>query len=743
MVPDMSRALPVKIRRRHLETPESYGRRLALANGLPADTPINAARQLAGTSNISALRKALAQWCETKGSLRLGHFRDHAVHTEQGLPQRTMCRLCAHGGTVEQFGHAESYCCLRHGLWTGPQTAPFTLTPIDDEIRAVEIRYRRLRRAGRVPVVLVQELAVIVNRHRGENSIETRLDAGNYSDVVSLAELLTNRSFQHDLLNPTRTFAEARRLLEVSIGARLPISGAILVDGLWRLLRPAFLAVRDKVDGQNHAEPEICRLLGIDPGGCASTTWLQRPMEPFGRYLELLESSLADQWANACEVTLVAGQGSRPRAASRQGVWMASFICRQGHWHRRTLNTASSALKVGRDGCPYCAGLRALAGYNSMAETHPALAAEWHLTLNGATTPSKVTGAGNSSSYWWTCLSGHEWQATPNNRAKGQGCPYCSGRRCMAGFNSVDVTHPRIAAEWNYRLNASNEPSMFTAGSGALIEWICPLGHEYASPLTARTGAGKGCPICANLKVLVGFNDLATSHPQVAEQWHPGQNGTVTPQTVVAGSGRRYYWRCPAGHDYVAAVSSRTNGSGCPVCAGQRVLVGFNDLRSTHPLVAVEWDTERNGNRTPESVIAGSNWRAQWICRLGHSYAKRINERAAGSGCQYCSNRKVLRGFNDLATRHPEIARDWHPERNEALAASEVVPGNAKRWWKCLCGHEHFGSVPNRIKTRGCPLCAPDRRVLTNESAFARQDADVDGETRGVADPPNDHAGRR
>lgn len=283
----------------------------------------------------------------------------------------------------------------------------------------------------------------------------------------------------------------------------------------------------------------------------------------------------------------------------------------------------------------------------------------------------------------------------------------------MAGVNSVDVTHPRIAAEWNHYLNANKEPSMFTAGSGVLIEWICPLGHEYASSLVARTGAGTGCPICANLKVLVGFNDLATSHPHVAEHWHPKQNGTVTPQAVVAGSGRRYYWRCPVGHDYVAAVSSRTNGSGCPVCAGKQVLVGFNDLRSTHPLVAVEWDQERNGNRTPESVIAGSNWKAQWICPLGHSYVKPINKRAAGSGCQYCSNRKVLRGFNDVATRHPEIARDWHPEKNKSLAASDVVPGNAKRWWKCSDGHECIGSVPNRIKTKGCPLCIQDRRVLT------------------------------
>jgi hypothetical protein len=464
----------------------------------------------------------------------------------------------------------------------------------------------------------------------------------------------------------------------------------------------------------------------------AGTAEIHRPLEPFNRYLDMLASSLADSWANACELTLVAGQNDRPRAASKQDVWIASFICKEGHRHRRTLNTAFSALKHGRDGCPYCAGLRALAGYNSMTETHPRLASEWHPTLNGDTTPSHVTGAGNSSSYWWMCRSGHAWQATPNNRAKGQGCPYCSGRRCLPGFNSLDVTHPRIAAEWNHRLNVNNVPSMITAGSGAHIEWICPRGHEYAAPLVARTGAGKGCPICANLKVLAGFNDLATSHPHIAEQWHSTQNGTVTPQTVVAGSGKKYYWLCPAGHDYLAAVSSRTNGKGCPACVGQRVIVGYNDLRTTHPHVATEWDYERNGDRTPEGIIAGSAWMAQWICPLGHSYAKPVNKRVVGSGCQYCSNRRLLRGFNDLATRYPEIARDWHPEKNESLAAKDVVPGNAKRWWKCSAGHELSGTVPNRIKTKGCSRCTPDRRVLRSESSATRQGTDADRQTRGV-----------
>lgn len=713
MIPDMNRTLPVKIRPRHLETPESYGRRLALANGLPAESAKKAARQLAVRSMNVTLRTALAEWCEIKGDLREGHFQAQARRADEGLPRRTMCRLCAFGENVEQFGHAESYCCLRHSLWTGPQAGSQTLPSIDDRVRATEIRYRHLRRAGRAPIILVQELAVIVNRHRGENGIDARIHPLNYTAVVDLAQLLTDRAFQRRLFQPTQTFAQARRLLEISVAALLPGTGLVLIDALWRLLRPAFLAVRDKVDGQSHPAPAISVLLGLNAANFVGAKGIPRPMEPFSRYVDLLGSSLVDNWSDTCELTLVAGQRAKPRAASKQGAWEALFICRRGHWSRRNTNSAYRSLKAGLDGCPYCAGLRALAGYNSMAETHPAMASEWHPTRNGQTTPSNVTGAGNSMSFWWVCGSGHEWQATPNNRAKRQGCPYCSGR-CLPGFNSLDVTHPSLAAEWNYRLNGDLEPSMITSGSGRVVEWICPRAHAYAATPANRTNKGSGCPVCSNVRVLLGVNDLATTHPHIGRQWHPRLNDRVTAQMVVAGSAKKYYWCCPAGHDYLAAVNSRTYGKGCPGCTGRQVIAGYNDLRTTHPHVAAEWDYAENGSRTPESVIAGSARKARWICPLGHSYAKAVRKKVAGSGCQYCSHRKVLRGFNDLATRHPEIARDWHPEKNESLAASDVISGNAKRWWNCFCGHELFGSVPNRIKTNGCPLCPPGKRVLTS-----------------------------
>ena len=74
-----------------------------------------------------------------------------------------------------------------------------------------------------------------------------------------------------------------------------------------------------------------------------------------------------------------------------------------------------------------------------------------------------------------------------------------------------------------------------------------------------------------NKKVLVGFNDLATTHPQIAAQWHPILNGKLTPKMVTFGSNQRVWWKCEVGHIWKAPIVRRagTQMSRCPVCYGK------------------------------------------------------------------------------------------------------------------------------------------------------------------------------
>ncbi|MEE0067677.1 MAG: zinc-ribbon domain-containing protein [Evtepia gabavorous] len=82
---------------------------------------------------------------------------------------------------------------------------------------------------------------------------------------------------------------------------------------------------------------------------------------------------------------------------------------------------------------------------------------------------------------------------------------------------------------------------------------------------------------------------------------------------------------------------------------------------------------------------------------------------ARGSDCPYCAGRKVLAGFNDLATRYPELAQTWDPVLNGALTPAMVTPGSHKKvWWRCPENHVWKAVVYSRTSDKrcGCPVCA-------------------------------------
>lgn len=59
---------------------------------------------------------------------------------------------------------------------------------------------------------------------------------------------------------------------------------------------------------------------------------------------------------------------------------------------------------------------------------------------------------------WWSCKNGHEWESIINSRAKGSGCPYCSGFYAIAGENDLQTVFPGIVMQWDYEKNGDLKP---------------------------------------------------------------------------------------------------------------------------------------------------------------------------------------------------------------------------------------------------------------------------------------------
>ena len=249
---------------------------------------------------------------------------------------------------------------------------------------------------------------------------------------------------------------------------------------------------------------------------------------------------------------------------------------------------------------------------------------EWDSEKNLPLMPDGVT-HGSHTMAWWRCGCGHSWQAPVYTRAAGSGCPYCAGKK-LGQNNDFASLYPDLAVQWDTRKNAPRKPSEFPAGSHHLAWWVCEKGHSWRAQINSRVSGGCGCPVCAGRLVQTGENDLASQFPRLVKEWDIEKNGALTPEKVTAKTSRKVWWRCSLGHRWQAAVASRTvSGAGCPVCAGKQILPGFNDLASQYPELAKEWDTERNGSLTPDSVSAYSNRKAWWHCEKNHSYDDRAS----------------------------------------------------------------------------------------------------------------------
>jgi hypothetical protein len=175
------------------------------------------------------------------------------------------------------------------------------------------------------------------------------------------------------------------------------------------------------------------------------------------------------------------------------------------------------------------------------------------------------------------------------------------------------------------------EPFYSTTRKWRMIHEEC--GQIVSHSLNSIVSMGTKCGVCSGRQVVAGFNDLATTHPELA-------NALIRPvaSQITKGSHRKLQWRCKNNHVFESRVADRViKGSGCPYCSNKKILVGFNDLQTRFPELAVEangWD--------PSMVMPYSAERKKWKCASGHTWAAIIGNRANGFGCPKCASKGYL-----------------------------------------------------------------------------------------------------
>ena len=341
----------------------------------------------------------------------------------------------------------------------------------------------------------------------------------------------------------------------------------------------------------------------------------------------------------------------------------------------------------------------------------PYLVAEWHPTKNGNLSLENMAFTSHSK-VWWLCDEGHEWEAQIANRTVGSktGCPFCAGKKVLAGFNDLASQRPDIVEYWHPTKNIGLTPEMVTVRSGKKVWWLGSCGHEWERSIDRTTSKSVRCVFCEGKAVLTGFNDIGTTHPQISQEFHPTKNEGLSPQSLIAGSHKIVWWKCSRNHEWKTSVKHRCySRSNCPYCAGQKVASGENDIGTTHPnLIKMFHPTLNEPLKVTDISYGRSSSKLYWQCPSNplHYWLALAPDVARGQGCAICANQQILIGVNDLATTHPDIASLWHSIKNGDITPQNVTAGsNQVFWWLCKLGHESRTTVASRSSGSNCGSC--------------------------------------
>ena len=192
---------------------------------------------------------------------------------------------------------------------------------------------------------------------------------------------------------------------------------------------------------------------------------------------------------------------------------------------------------------------------------------------------------------------------------------------------SLAVRFSHLVPEWSEKNGRS--PETVLAGSPQKAIWKCAVcGGEFTAAVANRTAQNSGCPYCAG-RLPTAANNAAVHYPYLLEDWD-GENNDRTLYELLPNTKYLASWRChTCGHRWKTMLPNRASpsGSGCPVC-GRTTPGAEASLAAVYPRLAAFWHPWRNGDVTPELVMAHSSKRWWWRCQEGHEWQGAPNNMA-------------------------------------------------------------------------------------------------------------------
>ncbi len=404
---------------------------------------------------------------------------------------------------------------------------------------------------------------------------------------------------------------------------------------------------------------------------------------------------------------------------SNKKVW---WKCHFGHNFEKDIKKMSD-----NRSCPICSGHKTVSGINDFATFYPEIAKEWHPVKNGDLKPCNISKK-NGRKVWWLCQYGHEWQATPHDRADGTGCPFCSSR-CSTSFPEqaiyyyVKKLYPDAVNRYKGIFKNGMELDIYIPSIRLAIEFDGAHWHDNEE---VHRREKEKYALCRDKNIFLmrirehtksDWKDIADALYIIKKSKRQEELSQVI-QTVLDSIDRTSnMWTRKNPYSFHSKIDVNLERDGNEIREFLTVIP--NSLVELRPDLAEEWHPQKNGNLTPNMFGVNSNEHAWWKCKIcGHEWRTTIIHRGGkrNSGCPECS--KIKRGITftktkvaekgSLAHNNPYLAKEWHPTKNGGLTPHDITHKCFKNvWWLCpKCGYEWEASPNNRSKDVGCPCCS-------------------------------------
>ena len=387
---------------------------------------------------------------------------------------------------------------------------------------------------------------------------------------------------------------------------------------------------------------------------------------------------------------------------SHKKIW---WLCPERHEYKTNIFHRTTG-----HNCPYCSGNK-VSKENNLKFLFPDITKEWHPTKNNKLKPEDVT-KHSGKKVWWKCIKGHEWEATIINRSRGTNCPKCSFQSSKPEFrilSELETIFKKVDSRHKFK---KTEIDIFIKDINVGIEYDGSYYHKdkiikdknkniflkkYIKKLIrVRT---KPLKKLSNLDVIVKYDELKkTDLNNIVNSIY---NFCNYKQKVLI----KNYLKLTS---FVNEKSYKKYLSYFPSPVPNKSLASLGDK------FIKEWNYKKNYPLTPESFSKSSNTIVWWKCTKKHEWKTPINNRTNGRNCPYCSNYKVGKD-NNLKFSFPEIAKEWHPTKNNKLKPEEVTNRSGKKvWWKCNIGHEWEKKISQRTEGNKCPTCNSFKFLFPN-----------------------------